>query len=113
MSATTRHRLYNLPKIAIVAAILLVLVGLLTPAVFRVREAANLKLCANNLKQIGIAAYDYYSAFDKLPPGWFGPNPDSRDYLQASNSGVLLDRNHTSRPTTSTGAFSSTTTCGP
>jgi type II secretory pathway pseudopilin PulG len=43
------------------------------PMLLQVQERANLERCANNLKQIGIAAHNYHGDFDKLPPGYLGP----------------------------------------
>ncbi len=89
MSAAPRRRLSSLAKTAVVSLMLLIAAGLLTPAILQVRERSNLMFCSANLQIIGMAAHDYHSAYDRFPPGWFGPNPDSGDYLQASNHGVL------------------------
>jgi prepilin-type N-terminal cleavage/methylation domain-containing protein len=81
---------FTLVELLVVIAIIGVLVGLLLPAVQSAREAARRMQCANNLRQLGLAAHTFSDTYQFIPPAFIGSNAEAADQNSWATWGALV-----------------------
>ena len=108
-----KRRAFTLIELLVVIAIIAILIGLLVPAVQKVREAAARTQCTNNLKQLGVAMHNYHGVYKKFPSASYnakeyGPSALAflLPFIEQDNTAKLMNLDKASGATDDSGGVS-------
>ncbi len=87
-AAKSSHTAFTLLELLVTITIIGLLLGLLLPAIQAAREASHLAMCANNIRQLALAAQQHESAYRAYPPGYLGETPAAVNIQPTTNSYV-------------------------